>query len=286
VSRVIAALYFVLMLGVSIAIAQTDATIQGTVHDAAGHPVSGASVRLTHDGSLSAETTTNNDGRFTFSAIAPGSYTVSAEKGRARSEAKAVDASQPDVPVDLTIEGGSAESAGAMEFADNPNFTIAAVTDWTAAGGHGSDAVLRTSEALNRETLTLKPDASTSRPAGSTDTNTESALRAALANAPESFEANHKLGVFYLHAGRYAESVELLKNAYTIDPRNLENEYQLALAFIGSGDAGQAREHVQKLMAQHENADAHRLSGELYERLADPLAAVHEFERAVRLDPS
>lgn len=286
-------MFFVLMLGLSMAIAQT-ASIQGTVRDAAGHPVGGASVRLTHDGALSAETTTNNDGRFTFSAVASGSYAVSAEKGGGRSEAMAVDASHPDARrVDLTIEGGSAEkisapstSAGAMEFADNPNFTIAAVTDWTAAGGHGSDAVLRTSEALNRATLTLKPDASTSRPAGSTDARTESTLRAALANAPERFEANHELGDFYLHAGRYAESVQPLKIAYTIDPGNLENEYQLALAFIGIGDLGQAREHVQKLMAQHENADAHRLAGELYEKLGDPLAAVHEFERAVRLDPS
>ena len=44
-----------------------------------------------------------------------------------------------------------------MEFADQPNFTVAGVTDWTAAGGHGSDASLRTSEALTRETITLKP---------------------------------------------------------------------------------------------------------------------------------
>ena len=47
-----------------------------------------------------------------------------------------------------------------MEFADKPNFTVAGVTDWTAVGGHGSDATLRTSEALARETVTLKPQGS------------------------------------------------------------------------------------------------------------------------------
>jgi len=43
-----------------------------------------------------------------------------------------------------------------MEYSDNPGFTIAGVTDWTAAGGHGSDAVLRTSEAITREALNIK----------------------------------------------------------------------------------------------------------------------------------
>ncbi len=43
-------------------------------------------------------------------------------------------------------------------FADNPDFQVAGVTDWTAVGGHGSDTTLRTSEALARETLALKPE--------------------------------------------------------------------------------------------------------------------------------
>jgi tetratricopeptide (TPR) repeat protein len=46
-----------------------------------------------------------------------------------------------------------------MEFSDEPGFKVAGVTDWTAVGGHGSDATLRTSESLARETLTLKAPA-------------------------------------------------------------------------------------------------------------------------------
>ena len=94
-----------------------------------------------------------------------------------------------------------------MEFADKPNFTVAGVTDWTAVGGHGSDATLRTSEALARETLTLKPDGS-----GRTTT-------------------------------------------------------------------------MDRSVPQHD-ADLHRQLGELDEKMGDPLAAVHEDEQAVRLDPS
>jgi len=46
-------------------------------------------------------------------------------------------------------------SIAAMDFSDKPNFTVAGVTDWTAAGGHGSDVSLRTSEALARDTKGL-----------------------------------------------------------------------------------------------------------------------------------
>jgi tetratricopeptide (TPR) repeat protein len=42
-----------------------------------------------------------------------------------------------------------------MEFSDNPHFTVAGVTDWTAVGGHGSDSTLRTSESLATTTANL-----------------------------------------------------------------------------------------------------------------------------------
>jgi tetratricopeptide (TPR) repeat protein len=137
-----------------------------------------------------------------------------------------------------------------MEFSDQPNFTIAGVTDWTAVGGHGSDSTLRTSEALARETLTLRQDGSgpgaSGFPGGAKEWNEEEArLRAALAGAPGSFAANHQLGAFYLHTGRYRESLPLLLAAYQIDPANRGNEYDLASDYKETGDFSRAREHVQ-----------------------------------------
>jgi tetratricopeptide (TPR) repeat protein len=298
--RSLATVVFVLVFSISAGFAQQPAagTIRGTVRDAAGIPVSGASVRLEHAGAPPAETRTNVDGGFTFSAVPPGAYSISAEISGRHSGVISVSAVQSESRnVDLTISASGAATAtgaassspgSAMEFADNPNFTIAAVTDWTAAGGHGSDAVLRTSEALNREALNLKPDAAGDRPPASTKESkaTESTLRADLAKAPAEFETNHRLGEFYLHAGRYAESVQPLKTAYSIDPKNLENEYDFALALKGGGDFAAAREHVGKLTARNDSADVDRLGGEIAEKLGDPLSAVHEFERAARKDPS
>ncbi|AXC11291.1 hypothetical protein ACPOL_1955 [Acidisarcina polymorpha] len=178
-----------------------------------------------------------------------------------------------------------------MEFADKPNFTVAGVTDWTAVGGHGSDASLRTSEALARETSALKSKSleNSSSPhleSASKVDGSESELRAALVAAPAGFEANRKLGIFYLHAGRYQESIPLLEAAYKIDPSNRENEYDLALAYNATGDYSRARGHVRALLAKADRSDLHRLAGELDEKLGDPLSAVHEQEQAARLDPS
>ena len=168
-----------------------------------------------------------------------------------------------------------------MEFADKPDFTIAGVTDWTAVGGHGSDSTLRTSEDLARETLALKPPGEAKQAYES-----ETRLRAALAGAPGNSAANHELGAFYLQAGRYREAIPLLQAAYQADPLNAGNEYDLAAALMGAGDFSPAREHAQKLLAHQDNADLHRLLGELDEKVGDPLAAVHEDEQAVRLEPS
>ena len=48
-----------------------------------------------------------------------------------------------------------------MDFADEPNFTVAGITDWTAVGGHGADTNLRASETLAKETVALNTDAAT-----------------------------------------------------------------------------------------------------------------------------
>lgn len=285
--------------------------IQGRVLDVAGKPVENASVLLQQGGVAGStgtkmETKTDAGGSFAFSALTTGSYLLSAEKSGLRSPAATVVASSrgEQRELDLVLAGlgeastavntgfgpASLPSTQAMEFADKPTFTVAGVTDWTAAGGHGSDTSLRTSEALARETVRLKPegpgDNTASYTSGAIEANeAEGKLRASLAGAPGSFEANRQLGEFYLHTGRYRESIPLLQTAYKIDPANHDNAYELALALKEAGDFSQAREFIEKLLVNGENADWHRLAGELDEKSGDPLAAVHEFEQAVRLDP-
>jgi tetratricopeptide (TPR) repeat protein len=279
-------------------------TIQGNVFNSAGKCIADASVWLEQEGTLNhEETKTNAAGVFAFTDLSPGRYLLSAEKsGRKTHGTLALALPQEDRKnIDLILEVSAdirsdssaplPSPAQAMEFSDKPNFTIAGVTDWTAVGGHGSDSALRTSEDLARETLTLKPDrmnrlGPTLPGDASKENESESKLRAALAAAPGSFDGNHQLGEFYFRAGRYRDSIPLLQTAYQIDPAMDDNAYDLAQAYKEAGEFSLAREYVQKLQTHKDSADLHRLAGELDEKLGDPLAAVQEEEKAVRLDPS
>jgi tetratricopeptide (TPR) repeat protein len=278
------------------------AILRGNVNDRAGRPVENAQVVLQGKNlPASRETSTNATGAFTFVGIATGQYCLTASSGTLRSAADSVNVSapgeQPRINLVLGTSGarGSAaapENSGkAMQFADKPNFSIAAVTDWTAAGGHGSDSILRTSEALTRQAVKLnsdstKPAMSASPGGAEIPKESESTLRAAVEKDPKGFAANYKLGLFYLQMGRYQDAISPLRAAYQADPANYDNEYDLAQALKMAGDAAQAREHVRRLLAQHQNAALHRIEGELDESMGDPLSAVREFQEAASEDPS
>ncbi len=265
------------------------AAIEGRVVDAAGKPVSGASVGVEADGRISRETHSDAAGGFAFSTLAAGTYRLSAEKSglRSRGGVAIALAAGDRKHVDLVL-GSSAGAAatGAMEFSDVPNFTVAGVTDWTAVGGHGSDSILRTSEELARETMALKTQGGAPASDAVSSSQTESRLRAALASAPGEFQRNHQLGAFYLATHRYGEALPLLQAAYRIEPANEGNERDLVAAYENAGDLKQAREHMANLLKRENNAELHRMAGELDEKAGDPLAAVQEYQQAVRLDPS
>ena len=182
-------------------------------------------------------------------------------------------------------------AAEAMQFADEPDFKVAGVTDWTAAGGHGSDFSLRTSEALTRETLRMQaaqpgaPGVSDAAKAAASIA-TENALKTAVAAKPGSYDANYQLGKFYLDSGRYTAAIPLLQAALQAHPNDYETEIALTEALWHAGEVARAKDAVNALVAAHGSADAHRLAGEIDEASGDPLTAVSEFETAARLDPS
>lgn len=283
-----------LLLGVSLARAaqqsSSDGAIHGRVVDASGTAVPNASILLS--GTASQRTTSDATGAFRFRALPPGRYRVTASASAAHQDSDWIDLG-PGATNSLELRLGDKPGAAAakstalssgMQFADEPHFTIAGITDWTAAGGHGSDASLRTSEALTRDTLNLLPD---DKP--STDSRCggdEAALRAQAASQPGSFEANHCLGIFYLRTHRYADAIRYLDAALRIQPSDAVNEYALAVACEKAGDASQAREHRRNLSSRGGAGSLHRLAGMVDESLGDPVTAVNEFAQAVRLDPS
>jgi len=275
-------------------------TLLGVVHDAAGRALSDAHVVLRGDSpQVSREATTDTAGQFTFSGVATGTFSLTASLGSLQSAMVAVTISTPGERkvVNLVLGGPQAkapttqQSSQSMQFADQPDFAIAGVTDWTAAGGHGSDSSLRTSEALTRQAVSLKPGstkpavADSIRAAGKVE-ESESALRAAVEKDPKEFEANFALGRFCVQAGRYEDAIQPLQAAYRADPANYENEDDLAQALEMAGNVMEARDHIRRLLARRETADLHRMEGELDEKLGDPISAVQAFQQATRMDPS
>lgn len=260
--------------------------IAGVVRDRAGHGVAEASVRLQAQGDGRAqERKTDSAGSFVFSSLKAGVYVVSASKADQRSNEVSITGTSGAIKhLELILD--TSQKSAEMQFSDVPNFTVAAVADWTAAGGHGSDTSLRTSESLTRETLQLKATPKDSASLDHDASSTERSLREDLARSPRDFKANQELGRFYLNAERYSEAVAPLQTAFELDPTDKANEYDIALALNRSGNPSKAQEHVVRLLAEGDRPEWHRLSGEVNENLGDPLGAVREFERAVKQDPS
>jgi tetratricopeptide (TPR) repeat protein len=182
------------------------ATLQGSVRDPHGHPVAAATVHLqrkTGEQPLAART--DSAGRYWFPALREGTYTVRAESSGysaaafgpfslGRKEAK---------KVDLTLESG---------FFDEPNFIVAGVTDASSHGGHGSDTVLRSSEALARATASLSKESSANTAAPSAEQ-----LRQAIEREPANAELHHRLADADEKLGNSLEAVREYQRATELD---------------------------------------------------------------------
>jgi len=186
--------------------AEGSAMLQGSVRDPHGRPVAAATVHLqgkTREHPLTAHT--DSAGNYRFLALHEDTYTV-----RADSSGYNVAAFGPFVlgandarKVDLTLEPA---------FFDEPNFIVAGITDATSRGGHGSDAVLRSSEALARATASLSKESS-----GSTTAQSAEQLRQAVDRDPANARLHHQLGDADEQMGNSLEAVREYQRAAELD---------------------------------------------------------------------
>jgi tetratricopeptide (TPR) repeat protein len=269
-----------------------EATLRGAVRDSEGKPVADAIVHLrTGDKAPVFTTRADSQGNYGFRALHDGVYTLRAEM------AGYADAVIPSLflgpketkNVDVTLLPAQPRrlqpaDKQSPEFFDEPQFTVAGVTDTTSLGGHGSDTIVRTRESLAKEVTSLAK-----MPAGSPTTATstsEKSLREGVEHAPRNFEANHRLGRLLVESGRAPEAIPYLERAAELNPGDYENAYELALANADAGLYARARDHAQTLLLHHNQGELHHLLGDVQEKLGNPLASVGEYQRAAELDPS
>ena len=135
----------------SLAAQQQASDVTVTVTNASGTPLPDVAVRIEGTQSHAAgKGVTGSGGTVNVHIVAaePALITASAHGMEAH---LSVQPEELKRPVHLVLY----PALGAMEFSDAPTFNPAGITDWTAAGGHGSDTTLRASESLATATAAL-----------------------------------------------------------------------------------------------------------------------------------
>ncbi len=236
------------------------AMVHGSVRNAGGEPEAGATVFLEDEKhTVQAQVITKDDGAFKLTTERAGTYVVRAQKAGwtgdqsepirlAAGETKRVDlvmensAQAPTLQPDAGKTGASASdnknaAAGAngLEFSDEPNFTVAGITDRSNLGLHGSDTTARTSDALARETAGLKSEDAEKR-ANADAAALKKYAPAMEAQAKGDFAAARDLTQKILARGDDAEGHHLLGDIdeRANDPLGAVREYERAARMYAS----------------------------------------------------
>ncbi|HKX28574.1 MAG TPA: tetratricopeptide repeat protein [Blastocatellia bacterium] len=112
----------------------------------------------------------------------------------------------------------------------------------------------------------------------------EAELKEAVRRSPESFEANHRLGEFYIERQNLAAAIPYLEQAQRIDPAHEANGYDLALAYFKLGDLARARAQIRSRIEIKETAELHSLLGDVEDGAGNLAAAAEAYQRAARME--
>jgi tetratricopeptide (TPR) repeat protein len=198
------------------------AELMGVVRDSHGMGVPDAIVSLENrSDSHGWSKRTDSNGSYKFAPLAAGSYTIRAEltgKGRAQFGPFALNSGEGKT-IDLTLSASPPPKA-VPEFDDEPKFTVSGITQTGNSGGHGSDTMQRTSDALAKATVSLS------------------------------------------------------------------NSRQSSVPTSSSADLKHRREEIQAQLTRDDRAELHHQLAEIDEKLANPLDAVQEYQRAAEMNPS
>ena len=273
------------------------AILQGTVRDSQGNPLKAAAVYLQAENGKSQTVTSQADGAYRFRALPDGSYTVRAELvgcGEARFGPVTLTPGEVKT-IDLTLASAASpadkDAAAPMPaFFDEPQFTVASVTDPTNLGGHGSDTVTRTKESLAKEVVSLGTGPSADQHPVPSSSPQEKKMREAAEREPHDFEANRRIGHLLTAEEKPVDALPYLEAAARLRPDDYGTSYDLALAYSSTGQYQLAAARLRSLLAggslsEHNQAETHHLLGDAEERLGDSLAAVHDYQRAAELAP-
>jgi tetratricopeptide (TPR) repeat protein len=269
------------------------ATLHGFIQDSRGLPVRGASVHLQLQGTAQMITVqTDSHGAYRCSGLHEGIFTVRAEKaGVGSASFGPLDLRERQIKqIDLALAPpeaapGQSPVAPKPEFFDEPQFTVAGVTDTMSHGGHGSDTVSRTTRSLAKDLVSLDRNTPAVSPPPPGDA-IEKSLREAAERDPRSLQANYRLAAQLAEGGRFSDALPYVERAHQAHPDDYKSAYLLARTYAELGQYDHACATARNLLARQDRAELHHLMADVEEKQRNPLEAVHEYQRAAELDPS
>jgi tetratricopeptide (TPR) repeat protein len=264
------------------------ATLKGSIRNGSGQTVAGAVATLGNPGGPAVlSMKTDAQGLYQFSGLKVGVYQLRIEaNGFELRAVEGIALKADEIRVlDLNLTPLSANSQTEPQFYDEPQFTVAGVTDTTNLGTHGADTVARNTESLVRETASMAKGAS-NKNSFAADRDQLKHLQEAVREAPHSFQANHDLGRFLLDSGDARQAAPYLEEAAALKPTDAEASYALATACVAIGDYEHARKTLRSSLDHQQSADNYRLLADVEEKLGDPVSAVRHYQRAAELQPS
>ncbi|MGA7706567.1 MAG: tetratricopeptide repeat protein [Acidobacteriaceae bacterium] len=272
--------------------------INGRVSGIGGHAISGGSITLSdyNTGAPISTVLTASDGTYVIPAVKYGVYSLTARyAGYESPKSKILTLASAKVIVDLHLKqlstsnvANSIQGTTQMDAAKSPpSFTAAGVSGSINGSGYSSAAsseeashVMDLVVGLNTShSATLAPSDEKS------DCNREENLSKAVTSSPNSFEANHKLGEFYLQHGDALGSIDYLRAASRISPENIENSRELAAAYLEARRYATAIALLQHLLQKNgTDSGLHLLLAKAYVSSNMYSEAIREYKLAATLD--
>jgi tetratricopeptide (TPR) repeat protein len=156
------------------------------------------------------------------------------------------------------------------------------------AQGRQDDAVRFLAKAVQ-----LKPSVAEARTALATNLlalhrvdDAELQFKKVVRMAPQSYDANHNLGEFYIETGKIGAAIPFLKHAQEINSSAYNNGYDLALAFEQTERFDEARQQLQQLITLRDSAELHSLLGDVEEKSQNYVSSAAQYELAARMAPN
>jgi len=265
--------------------------LEGFVRDARKQPVAGAKVWLDDQvEGRTQSTVTDAAGHFAFRDLSGKTYMLRVQKADYREVTQGPLALKPGETFAVNLELSAEQPPGVnkeknaaqgMEYSDEPNFTVAGVSDPSNVGGHGSNITLPTKEALAKDTASL---------AGENTNSGKNAATAAPGELPkvaaDDFAGNWEAGRKLVESGRPKDAIAYLERALQLKPDAYDTSFCLAKAYFLTGDRKRAEELARHVPPNKQTADDHALMADMLEAEGQYVEAAKQYQLAAEMEPS